>query len=278
MGRILKRWLSIFAIVLICIYFIFAQLFAKSEATNKKRYDRSSPISGTVYPEYRSRYGNIHWLKEQMPLKVYVSPGQTFDKVVDPSLGACAFNIDTLDKWPDLAANLLQQPEQVQQLPMAQGFYREYYQAAIDGINEWKKLEKEGLFSFVFTNDPSDADIYIFWVNHFVTKLGFGIVANDIRGYTAKRSFWYKEILSGAQPEFRPVLTLLRTTTERGQPMLPAQVKAAAAHEFGHVLGIEGHSPNAKDLMSLFYGNGKISADDAATIRHLYHLQPDLVP
>ncbi len=249
---------------------------ASTKAKTKKA--QASSNTGSVYPQFRSSYGIIHWLPEQMPLKVYVSPGQSIEKIIDPNLGACAFNVDSLDRWPDVAASLLQQPEQLAHLPRAAGFFQEYYQAAIDGINEWKPFEKEGLFSFVLTDNPSEADIYVFWVNHFVTKLGFGLLANDINGLTAKRSFHYNEILAGAQPAFKPVVTLLRTTNQRGDALSLCQIKSAAAHEFGHALGIEGHSTNPQDLMSVFYGKGYISANDAATIRHLYHTTPDLVP
>ena len=257
--------------------FVFLQTESSAQSSNKKRRQGTS-VSGSIYPQFRSNYGSIHWLPEQMPLKVYVSRGQSVEKIIDPVLGVSAFNVDNLDHWPDLAANLFQQPEQLAQLPIAQGYLAEYYQAVIDGINQWKLFEKEGLFSFVFTDDPSDADIYIFWINHFVTKMGFGLLANDIRGYTAKRSFWYKEIMAGAQPEFKPVLTLIRTTNQRGEPRTLDQMRAAAAHEFGHALGIEGHSANPQDLMSLYYGRGNISPNDAATVRHLYRLTPDLVP
>ena len=267
--------ISLLIILFLCHYLL-------SNATRAiaapKKSSKTVVNSASVYPQFRSSYGTIHWLVEQMPLKVYVSPGQSVEKILDPTVGACAFNIDNLNRWPDIAAQLLQQPEQIANLPLAEGYFQEYYQAVIEGINEWKPFEKEGLFSFVFTNDPSDADIYFFWVNHFVTKLGFGLLANDIRGYTAKRSFWLKEINAGAQADFKPVVTLLRTTDQRGNPMPISQIKAAAAHEFGHALGIEGHSTNSNDLMSVFYGKGVISSNDTATIRHLYHLAPDLIP
>lgn len=272
--------LQTLAIVISWLYLIsYCQLENSAQAATKTKRTQSAGSSGVVYPQFRSKSGSVvHWLPEQMPLKVYVSPGQSIEKIIDPNMGACAFNVDNLDHWPDIAASLLQQPEQLAHLPLAQGFFREYYQAAIDGINEWKPFEKEGLFSFVFTDDPSDADIYVFWVHHFVTKLGFGLLANDINGVTAKRSFSYSEILVGAQADFKPVVTLLRTTNQRGDALSLTQIKAAAAHEFGHALGIEGHSNNPQDLMSVFYGKGVISANDAVTIRHLYHTTPDLVP
>ncbi len=233
---------------------------------------------GSVYPQFRSCSGVIHWLPEQMPLKVYVAQGKTVEKILDPSSGVSAFNVDNLDHWTDLMADILENPETIAQLPIAEGYLPEHYQAALAGISSWKAFEKEGLFSFVFTDDPADADIYVFWVSHFIDKLGWGLYAKDIRGLTAKRAFSYAAIQAGKQPEFKPVISLLRTTTEMGEAVPFDQMRARAAHEFGHALGIEGHSGNPQDLMSVYYGRGVISPNDAATVRYLYHSPPDLVP
>lgn len=239
---------------------------------------RPSGGGAGVYPEFRSAYGVIRWIPDQMPLKVYVSRGSTLDGFIDDQLGAPKTSVDNRDRWPDLVADVLEQDGAVQQLPQAEGFIPEHYQAAIQGISGWKAFEKEGLFSFQFTEHPEEADIYVFWTNHFVNKLGMGLFQNDIRGYTAKRSFPYKLIIQGKQAQFKPVLTLLRTTNQQGQPMSIDMMRASAAHEMGHALGIEGHSANPVDLMSVYYGRGVISANDAATIRYLYRLTPDLIP
>ncbi|HEY9679264.1 MAG TPA: matrixin family metalloprotease [Drouetiella sp.] len=231
-----------------------------------------------VYPEFRSSYGAIRWIADQMPVKVYIAPGLTLDNIMDPSLGAPMTNVDGRDRWPDLVADVVSNPQTMQSLPVAQGYVPEHYQAALQGINSWKAFEKEGLFRIQMVEDPSEADIHVFWTNHFVNKLGLGLFANDIRGYTAKRSFPYKAIMSGKQAQFKPVVTLLRTTESNGTSMPLGKMKASAAHEFGHALGIEGHSPYATDLMSVYYGRGAISGNDAATIRYLYHLTPDLIP
>lgn len=277
LNRLIHKYFSWTLLIIACLFFV--SFFANENSTEAApRKNFIAVNSGSVYPQFRSNSGVVHWLPEQMPLKVYVSQGQSIESIVDPVSGDLAFNVNNLDRWPDCAANLLEHPEQLAQLPIVQGYLPQYYQAAISGINEWKAFEKEGLFSFVFTDDPGDADIYVFWVNHFVDKLGLGTFANDYRGYTGKRSFCYKEILAGAQAQFKPVLTLLRTTNQAGEPRTIGQMQAAAAHEFGHALGIEGHSTNPQDLMSLYYGRGVISPNDAATIRHLYHLTPDLVP
>jgi predicted Zn-dependent protease len=175
-------------------------------------------------------------------------------------------------------ADTVQNPEQFKSLAPAEGYSDIQYQAALEGINAWKTFEREGIFSYQFTDDPTDADIYVFWTNHFVNNLGLGLFANDIRGYTAKRSFWYKQILAGKTAPFKPVVIMLRTTDSAHNPMIPGQMKASASHEFGHALGIEGHSLNSHDLMSVYYGNGTVSSNDAATIRYLYHTTPDLIP
>jgi hypothetical protein len=275
----LARNLLLFAI-LSCVWLLgFGNTCdASSRRQSSNAVQNKSSSRGIVYPQFRSPAGYaIHWLSEQMPLKVYVSRGQTMENIIDPATGVSAFSVDNRDNWTDWVAQVIEN-QQIAKLPIAEGYVAEHCQAAIAGINSWKIFEKEGLFSFVFTDDPADADIYVFWVSHFVDKLGFGLFANDIRGYTAKYSNWYKAILENKPVKFKPVVSLLRTTNQQGNPMAFGQMQASAAHEFGHALGIDQHSTNPRDLMSLYYGNGTISPNDAATIRYLYHLAPDLVP
>lgn len=238
---------------------------------------RPASSAGGVYPEFRSNSGAIHWIKEQMPLKVYVSHGSSIDGFIDQELGAPIANTSNTGAWPDLVANILSTPGQIEGLPVAQGYNEQMYAAACQGISMWKPFEKEGLFSYVLTNEP-DADIFVFWVHHFVDKSGMALFAGDIRGLTSKRSFPYRAIMSGGKADFKPVVIMLRTSESNNTPMVFPKVRAAAAHEFGHALGIEGHSRNPSDLMSLYYGNGTVSPNDAATIRYLYHLTPDLIP
>lgn len=233
---------------------------------------------GMVYPEFRNRLGVIRWIPDQMPLKVYVSNGLAIDQILDPALGAAYTNTDHVDRWPAFVAGVLQNQEQFNSLPQAQGYLPQHRTAAIEGINFWKRFEKEGLLSFDFTDDPMEADIHVFFVNHFVNQLGLGLFANDIRGYTSKNCFPYKQILAGRHANFQPVVILLRCAEKNGEPMPLAKMRAASGHEFGHALGIDGHSKNAGDLMSMYYGNGTLSPSDIATIRYLYKSTPDLIP
>jgi predicted Zn-dependent protease len=277
----------VLAVVMTAVYLIllpgagFCQAKHKVSPDQLKLSARSAPQSrtqGQAYGQFRSSYGVIRWISDQMPLKVYVSHGKTLVGIIDEDMGAPACNIDNLARWPDVVANLLSDPEGVSKLPVAEGFNQSQYEAVIAGISMWKPFEKEGLFSFQLVDDPAEADIYVFFVHHFVNKMGLALFANDIRGYTAKRSFPLKAVLAGQAVDFKPVLIQIRTTDQQGAPLSYDKMRAAAAHEFGHALGIEGHSTNPNDLMSVYYGSGTISANDAATIRYLYHLTPDLIP
>jgi predicted Zn-dependent protease len=252
---------------------------AVSPALAQRPIARSGSVAQNgVYPEFRSKFGVIRWVKEQMPLKVYISQGLTLDSLLDPQLGAPYTNIDNLAGWPGLVASVVQNQKQWRSLNRAEGFLPGHYQAALEGIGAWKVFQNEGIISYDLTSDPQEADIYVFFTKQFVDKLGMALFANDIRGYTSKTNFSYKAVMSGAKANFKPVVIILRTTDAHGAPMTLVRMKAAATHEFGHALGIEGHSTNPQDLMSMYYGRGVISPNDAATLRYLYRLQPDLIP
>lgn len=260
------------------VIFGTALLATAAPARRPVSHARPAAAAGGVYQQFRGPNNFvIRWLSEQMPVKVWIAPGTSLDSLIDPNIGAPYTSVNNRDHWPDLVASVVQNPGQLQSLPVAVGYAQEHYQAALNGINTWQHYSG-GLYSYTLVNDPMEADIFVFWTNHFVDKSGMGLFQNDIRGYTAKRSFPYRMIQGGQIPAFKPVVTLLRTTDSAGNPMALDRMQASAAHEFGHALGIEGHSPNPHDLMSVYYGRGVISANDAATIKYLYKLNPDFVP
>ena len=48
---------------------------------------KTAAPSGVVYQEFRGPNGAvIHWLADQMPLKVYIAPGTSLDSIIDPAL------------------------------------------------------------------------------------------------------------------------------------------------------------------------------------------------
>ncbi|MBX9689516.1 MAG: hypothetical protein K2X27_22595 [Candidatus Obscuribacterales bacterium] len=261
---------------------------AKSKAPARKAL---SPAGGQVY--LQALLGGskvVRFIPQEMPLRVCISPGICIDAAgVDPSTGGPLSNVDNVSGWPKLVGDLKNNPELFNNLPQAEGYAEQMWQAAAQGISQWKRFQNEGLFSFEISEDPQDADVYVFWTHHFVNKLGMALFANDIRGYTSKHLLPYPAVQnalnSGNSDLLKrsrlPVVMILRTTDLKGAQstsMPLPKIVAAAAHEMGHVLGIDQHSPNPADLMHVNYGNGVVSANDAATIRFIYHRNPDLLP
>lgn len=259
-----------------------------SEAAPRRGKAPARPATGaTVYAQFKLPDGRAaRWISEQMPIRVWVSHGISLDTIIDPVTGAPVTNTANTKGWGDAVANLMQNPEQLNSLPVAQQYSEQQYQAAMQGLNSWKFLQNEGLCSYEFTDNPDEADIYVFWTHHFVNKLGLALFENDIRGYTSKYLLPTSTVMQAIarndleliRRSRKPVVILLRTAESDGTPIVLGKMKASAAHEFGHALGIDGHSPFAGDLMSIYYGRGVVSANDAATIRYLYRHQPDLMP
>lgn len=247
---------------------------------------------GNVYPQFRNPYGVVRWIPQQMPLKVYITHGLSIADWRNPQLpetvndlGGPVASMDSLNQWPRLVKNIVLN-DRFQLLTQANGYNEDMWRAAAQGISQWKAFEKEGLFKFDLTENPEEANVFIFWLPHFTNKMGMAITQNDTKGCTSKDIFPYKiiqQVLSGQiapeRVDFKPVVVQL-VTCERpfGGPIPLGKLVSASAHEMGHVLGIDGHSTNPVDLMCINYGRGVVSPNDAATIRYLYRINPDLVP
>jgi predicted Zn-dependent protease len=260
---------------------------AVEAAPTRRAPARAAAPAGAIYPQYKLPTGQAaRWIAEQMPVRVWVSHGLSLDQIIDPATGAPVTNTANTKGWPDAVIGVMQDQAAVDRLPIAEGFSEQHWQAAVAGINSWKFLEKEGLCTYQYVDNADDADIYVFWTNHFVNKLGLALFENDIRGYTAKYLLPTSAVMQAiarndldmVRRSRKPVVILLRTTAADSSPIALDKMKASAAHEFGHALGIDGHSPYPTDLMSIYYGRGTVSANDAATVRHLYRHAADLMP
>lgn len=289
----LARNVAVLSIVIGSYACLVAPLDAKAPA-RRAPAPRTTAGGGAVYPQCLYQGKLTRWIAEQMPIRVWVSHGLSMDSIVDPATGAPVTNTANTAHWGDAVIQLLQSG-QISALPVAPSYNEEQYNAAVSGLAEWKRFEPEGLFKYEFTDNPEDADVYVFWTNHFVNKLGLALFENDIRGQTSKWLLPAEAVVTALQRNDvelirrsrKPVVILLRTTDNSmsssqgggpNPPMNTAKMRAAAAHEMGHVLGIDGHSPVGSDLMSVYYGNGNISANDAATIRYVYKHAAQMIP
>lgn len=118
--------------------------------------------------------------------------------------------------------------------------------AALSGFDRW--LAALGArFDYVETDDPANAEITV----RFVDTTANGLTRMTTSG-----------------------LTMLRARIEVGtQELDDLSISCIAAHEFGHALGIEGHSSTRGDLMYPVYTIGRpcgVTERDSNTLRTGY--------
>lgn len=129
--------------------------------------------------------------------------------------------------------------------------------AVRDGITDWADVAGPGVPSFVFVDQPGDADIPIVWEEK---PSGDWYIAHCVYD------------LNLIQRRFG-VAHILVTARYAGREQVPLQqLYETMLHEMGHALGLAGHSPYEDDIM-YYRGTSKtdgLSERDRATLRALY--------
>ncbi|MBX9688726.1 MAG: hypothetical protein K2X27_18610 [Candidatus Obscuribacterales bacterium] len=208
----------------------------------------------------------VRWEARHMPLKVYVSPGKRLQEEAIQTINA--------QRPQEVLSMLSTNPQSLLNLADCPGWTPELSAAAIHGIEQWKEFQNEGLFSFEFVNDPSLANIFLFWTDRFTGDEGVGGVSTD--GNTVAVLYDANEVHSkeaglGKPIQGTPVIIELRVSDSFDK------IQKNAAHEFGHALGIKEHSPYNQDLMCVNGIARLLSNADKATIRWLYKQRPQYI-
>jgi predicted Zn-dependent protease len=208
----------------------------------------------------------VRWEARHMPLKIWVSPGK---KLVEES-------ISTINaQRPQEVLQLLKTDPTFSSLSPCRGWDQMMSSAAKTGIEQWKEFENEGLFSFVFVDDPSQANIFLFWAEKFTGDEGAGGVStggNTVAVLYDACEVHSREASIGQPLQGTPIIIELQVLSGEYD-----RLQARAAHEFGHALGIKEHSPYNEDLMCVNGIARLLSNSDRATIRWLYRQRPQYV-
>ena len=140
----------------------------------------------------------------------------------------------------------------------------EYVTQAKAALSEWQAAG-QGKFSFVYVNDSALADVTIEF------------------GRNSKGDFGISKSTNQNNKRDKTTVTLYTINNMTGKPLTPIDVHNVALHEFGHMLGINGHSPSEKDRLYPTYDFQKyakiplkLTQRDINTVLTLYNM--DLNP
>lgn len=136
-------------------------------------------------------------------------------------------------------------------------------------VNEWFKY-MNGKLSFIIVNDPNKSDIDIGFNNHLSN-----VDKNSSNGYIAGLAT--PQIKNNV---LKKVKVRLATRKANGSPTTDLDIYNTTIHEFGHALGINGHSDKKTDIMYPISGSTntkrKLSRRDVNTLKVLYKLDADI--
>ncbi len=204
--------------------------------------------------EQAVNWERVRWEAKKMPLLIWLSPGL--------KLPECPFS-QIQSTRVDQVTEMLQSPAPLA-VTQCNGWTPEVNDQVAAGIEQWREFEKEGLFSFAFTDDPHNAHILIFFTDNFKESDSPGGIA--VGGITSAQIY---PIAQAQKVKIRqkPVIIELSTMVNG----TPPKMQGASAHEFGHALGIKAHSQGMWDIMNINRVSNYLSPADKATIRYLYH-------
>ncbi|MCP5066109.1 MAG: matrixin family metalloprotease [bacterium] len=162
----------------------------------------------------------LRWQKRKMPLKIHL---------------------------PRPPADFVDDPEAV-------------WDSVRDGVPDWTDVAAPGIPSFVFVDEPGDADIPIVWERKSLggDRWYIAYAAADIDVFAQRFGIAHILVTARRQNGSEPSLGILYETV---------------LHEMGHALGLAGHSPEQGDIMYPRIMGGRdegLSARDRETLRLLY--------
>lgn len=225
-----------------------------------KNYSRQF---GVEHPyTQRDPLGILRWDTKKYPIKIWVSNGLVLPKgYIGPQL--TGDNVH--DLYPMLSTNSF-----YARLATVEHYVPTYRDVVKQGINDWNFLCAEGLVKFEIVEDPTIADVLIFWC----PESGAGSVG---------RTYYPDLRYEGCRAIIHIETEYMRIWGARAT----MELRHTAAHEFGHVLGITIHSHDVDDLMhdagktisweesKQYSAASPITRNDYVTLRAIYQLPAD---
>jgi len=131
-----------------------------------------------------------------------------------------------------------------------------------NALNTWRNATGN-IFNYEYIENPAEADITIIYKGMAEKS------SNQTLGLTSTQT---------SNGYFDKATVTLYTYGQNYAPLTPNDLYNVALHEFGHMLGISGHSNHTSDVMFATYNNGKnrpklqLSIRDKNTAKALYEI------
>ena len=126
-------------------------------------------------------------------------------------------------------------------------------------LEQWSKASNQR-FEFQIVNDPSLADVRFLWYEAYLKSADGVAIGMSIPNY------------SGTTLDKNDVVICLHD--DHGRRLSTDEISTTILHELGHMLGIQGHSPNWGDVMASESVTSVISDRDIATLNRIYASTP----
>ncbi len=235
---------------------------------NRGKNNQAQPYDPT-----QDQLGLVRWERNKMPLHVWIAPGLKLPDVPFSELPSTRVN---------LVRDMLQALHPFSELEQTPGWAENFNSIAAAGFEEWRQFETEGLVSFDFTDDPKMAHILVFWTDGFKDADAPGGVYVQALTCSQQLPVDKARELEAAGRKIVPVGYVVPGRGDIIQNPVVIELgvgsefrlHGAAAHEFGHALGIIKHSPYREDLMYVDRVVDELSPGDKETFRRLYHASP----
>lgn len=211
----------------------------------------------SVNHPYSCRSGSslIRWHPKCASVRIYITDG----KEIPEQYAGKTISSDALLKL----SPYFHSPAYLNSLAYAQGYNPAHKSAVLAGLSQWSYLNKEKYLNYTVVNDPTHADVIVFWTNRMVARSGY-------TSYPPSQGVSYPIASVRGCPVVVQFNSLDNATT----------MSRAACHEFGHCFGLQ-HSPNKSDIMYETLNGAQnpsynISDCDQLSLRALYRVPADI--
>ncbi len=219
--------------------------------SRRKEFQRVKPYSCVTNGSF------FRWTKERMPIRIYLSHGE---QLPNGYVGA-----ELTDAKLKEVGAWLRNPSFVTKLKVNRHYRDEYGVGVKSGLSEWAWADTEGCLKYSIVDDPSHADLLVFYCPS---------LPGNAPGWTVRSAGKYEPVIVQFAIEYFYRLPL---------HLWPVIIKSISGHEFGHAFGLA-DSPFKRDLMHpperIDYVNrgtdqsgfNTVTNSDASTLRALYEI------